>query len=337
MTDPRPPRYFEMPETDTSVHWKPPHAYDTTTPVTVWEPPASAPENGTDSALDRALARPGKRRRGLFALLAGSLAIGTAQCGVAVYEAWQYSNWFSGLWAGLGVLAAGFLARGVFKELKRLSRLRRHARLRERLEDDSAPVGTLDDLARHMGLGRDDPHLLAWQQAQADHHDERERQLLFEHHVLAPRDREARRLITRMSTETAALVAISPMTLLDMGLMAWRNVRMIDRLARLYGLELGYASRLTLCRHVLSNMAFAGASEIAVDMGAELVTMNLAEKLSSRAAQGLGSGLLSARLGLRTQRMLRPLPFREEERPRISHIRRQLWQQVKGSNEAEPR
>lgn len=34
---------------------------------------------------------------------------------------------------------------------------------------------------------------------------------------------------------------------------------MIDRLCRLYGLELGYAGRLRLLRGVLYQMAFAGA------------------------------------------------------------------------------
>lgn len=74
-----------------------------------------------------------------------------------------------------------------------------------------------------------------------------------------------------MSGETAIMVAISPLTLVDMALVAWRSLAMVDRLCRLYGLELGYASRLRLFRNVLHNMAFAGASELATDASMDML------------------------------------------------------------------
>ncbi|MFW6346319.1 MAG: TIGR01620 family protein, partial [Halomonas sp.] len=154
-------------------------------------------------------------------------------------------------------------------------------------------------------------------------------QLLLDHHLLAPRDREARRLISRMSGETAVMVAVSPLTLVDMALVAWRSLAMIDRLCRLYGLELGYAGRIRLLRSVLYQMAFAGATELAGEAGMDMLSLNLAGRISARAGQGLGSGLLSARLGLRTQRLARPLPFATSEAPRMSDLRHELWQQLR--------
>ena len=106
-------------------------------------------------------------------------------------------------------------------------------------------------------------------------------------------------------------------------------LQMLERIAALYGLELGYASRLKLFRQVLANLAFAGASEIASEASMELFSMNLASKLSVRAGQGLGVGLLSARLGLRALRLTRPLPFADAEAPRIADLRSELWQRLR--------
>ncbi|GAK82758.1 membrane protein YcjF [Vibrio ponticus] len=74
---------------------------------------------------------------------------------------------------------------------------------------------------------------------------------------------------------------------------------MIDNLADVYGIELGYWSRLQLFKSTLVNMAAAGASELAIDASMDLMSMDLAGKLSARAGQGIGVGILTARLGLK--------------------------------------
>ncbi|MFC0339024.1 putative membrane protein [Kushneria avicenniae] len=296
-----------------------------------------APPEQIDSALDHALARPRKRRWGLLSVLAGTLLMGGVQAVDTFQNAWFGGDWVSGAWSVLGLGVVTLAGTSLTRELVRLKRLRRHARLREDIDAHILDPGIdgehmqkqCDRLRTQMGLGHRDPHWQDFLRARQDHHDARETRDLFSHYVLAPRDASARRLITRMSSETALLVAVSPVTLIDMGLMAWRNLRMIDRLAALYGLELGYASRLRLFRAVLANMAFAGASEIATDVSMDLLSMNLAGRLSSRAGQGMASGLLTARLGIRTLRMLRPLPFEDDRAPKLSDLRRQLWQQMK--------
>ncbi|MFC0267990.1 TIGR01620 family protein [Kushneria aurantia] len=298
-------------------------------------------ETPVDSALDRALAHPRKRHRGLLTVLLGTLIVGGVQAFETLSNAWLGGDLLAGAWSVLGLGVITLAASALGRELLKLRRLRRHARLRERVEarlDDDSLDGRkmhalCDRLRQQMGLSDRDPHWQDFKKAHQQHHDATETRALFAHYVLAPRDARARALITRMSGETAMLVAISPLTITDMGLMAWRNLRMIDRLADLYGLELGYASRLTLFRTVLANMAFAGASEIATEASMDLLSMNLAGKLSSRAGQGLASGLLTARLGIRALKMLRPLPFEDERAPKISDLRRQLWQQMKRVDE----
>ncbi|MFD2438049.1 TIGR01620 family protein [Modicisalibacter luteus] len=280
------------------------------------------------------MARPRKRRWGLMALLGGSFTLGAVEAGQALYVSSLSGDLISGAWSMLGLLALGLGGSALLRELFRLRRLRRHASLRDRLAGLETTSGSeasrwAERLREQMKLDRDDPHWQAFQQAQQAHHDGTETRALLSHHLLAPRDREARRLISRMAGDTAIMVAVSPLTLVDMMLVAWRNLAMLDRIAALYGLELGYASRLKLFRSVLANMAFAGTSEMVSDASMQLFSMNLAGKLSARAGQGLAVGLLSARLGLRAMRLMRPLPFDEEEAPRIGDLRSELWQRLR--------
>ncbi len=53
------------------------------------------------------------------------------------------------------------------------------------------------------------------------------------------------------------MIAVSPLALVDMAFIAWHNLRLINRIATLYGIELGYYSRLRLFKLVLLNIAFA--------------------------------------------------------------------------------
>ncbi|MFD2190507.1 TIGR01620 family protein [Pistricoccus aurantiacus] len=313
--DPRPTERFESSQE--------------TQPLTVRDTPSPA-----EDALAASLARPRKRRIGLLFLLTSALGLGVIEAGQTVYAAALGGDWLAGAWSVLGLTALGLGAAALLKELWRLRRLRRHGRLREKLDDlDGAStrqaLGLAETLRQQLGLDKDHPHWRNFLAAKESHHDGAEIRALLAHHLLTPRDREARRLISRMSSDTAIMVAVSPMTLVDMLLVAWRNLALIDRLARLYGLELGYASRLKLLRQVLYNMAFAGASEIASDAGMGLLSMNLAGRLSTRAGQGLGVGLLSARLGLRTLGLARPLPFETGQAPRLGDLRRDLWQRLR--------
>ncbi|MFG6158001.1 TIGR01620 family protein [Halomonas sp. 1390] len=342
--DPRPGEHFSLDEAHDDVapaDPQPGRQFDDETPS---RPPAET-ERQTRweaQALDESLMRPRKRRWGLAALLGGSLGLGTLEAGHTLYAASLGGDWMAGAWSLLLLLALGLGGSALARELWRLRRLTRHARLRERLaalpEATPAEAQTLAErLRRELALDDDHPHWQAFVAAREPHHDGRDVRALLDHHLLAPRDREASRLISRMSGETAIMVAVSPLTLVDMALVAWRHLAMVDRLCRLYGLELGYAARLRLLRSVLYQMAFAGASEIAGEASMEMLTMNLAGKLSTRAAQGLGIGLLGARLGLRTQRLARPLEFTSDETPRLADLRRDLWRQIRRLEASEPR
>lgn len=337
-SDPRPGRRFtletepapEAPETPAPEYlFDPTQAHHPPTPAA----PDAAPGE-SEAAVTAGLAPPKRRRWGLLGLLVAGLGLGAGELALSMPAALAEGDWLGLGWGLLGLGAIGLGGGALARELWRLRRLRRHERLRETLGALPEASGrqahaTADQLRRQLGLDEDHPHWQAFLAAHEPHHDGRETQALLAHHLLAPRDREARRLISRMSGETAVMVALSPLTLVDMALVAWRHLSLIDRLCRLYGLELGYVARLRLFRQVLRDMAFAGASELASEAGMEWLSLNLAGRLSARAGQGMAVGLLGARLGLRAQRLTRPLAFDEAERPRVADLRRELWGRLK--------
>lgn len=103
---------------------------------------------------------------------------------------------------------------------------------------------------------------------------------------------------------------------------------MLDEIAQLYGLKLSYWSRIKLIKQVFVNMVYAGASELIADVGTELLGADLLGKLSARIAQGLGAGMLTARLGLKTIELCRPIPF-QDNKPTLKDVRKQLITQIK--------
>ncbi|MGL5179732.1 MAG: TIGR01620 family protein, partial [Aeromonas veronii] len=115
-----------------------------------------------------------------------------------------------------------------------------------------------------------------------------------------------------------------------MMLMLWRNLRMIEDIADVYAIELGYWSRIRLIRQVFRNMLYAGATELVTEVGMDLLGAEFAAKLSARAAQGVGAGLLTARLGLRTIEACRPLPWCADEKPKLGELRKRLIGQLAG-------
>lgn len=146
--------------------------------------------------------------------------------------------------------------------------------------------------------------------------------------VLTKVDQKVMSEIAKSSSEAVVLVALSPIALLDMLIMLSRNLRLINKISALYGLKLGYWSRIKLIKQVFVNMAYAGASELIADVGAEILGADLLSKLSSRFAQGLGAGMLTARLGINAMTLCRPIPL-YDKKPRLKQVSSEVVTQIK--------
>lgn len=161
-------------------------------------------------------------------------------------------------------------------------------------------------------------------------HNDAEKVLLFDDLVLSERDELAKQYVARFAAESALLLAASPLAALDVALILWRNQAMISKIAKVYGIELGYWSRIRLIRSIIVNIIYAGTTEVATDLGTQLLSVELTGKLSARVAQGLGGGLLTARLGYQAMSLCRPIQFNPINKPKLSKIHQHLLAEIKG-------
>ncbi|MEG3135745.1 YcjF family protein [Rouxiella sp. T17] len=297
------------------------------------------PEDGqAEAVVSRAL----KPRRSLWSKMVrlGAAVFAASVVGQGVQ--WIHQAWVQQDWIALGACTAGGLIvvagiGSVITEWRRLYRLRQRADERDEASDllHSHALGHgrafCEKLARQAGLDQSHPALQRWQASLHETHSDREVVELYARLVQPVLDGQARREISQSAAESALMIAVSPLAIVDMSFIAWRNLRLVNRIANLYGIELGYYSRIRLFRLVLLNMAFAGATELVREVGMDWVSQDLAARLSARAAQGIGAGLLTARLGIKTMELCRPLPWLEGDKPRLGDFRSELVGKLKAT------
>lgn len=317
----------------------------TQTFVAHWDEAPLAEESLNDQEI--ALASALRPRRSLWRRM---VMAGLALFGVSVLVQglqWGWQAWQHQQWVALGSGAAGLLIIGagggaLIGEWRRLFRLRQRAELRDEarslLASHSIGQGRAfcERLVHQAELDPMHPALQRWQSAIHESHSDREVIMLYASLVQPVLDRQARREISRSAAESALMIAVSPLALVDMAFIAWRNLRLIQRIATLYGIELGYFSRLRLLRMVLINIAFAGASELVREVGMDWIGQDITARLSARAAQGLGAGLLTARLGIKAMELCRPLPWLDDDKPRLGDFRRELITHLKETVSRKP-
>ena len=121
-------------------------------------------------------------------------------------------------------------------------------------------------------------------------------------------------MIHREVVRTGLFIAASPYPAVDLLLVAWRNARMVNAIARIYGLRLSLPARWRLYRMIVQNMAFASATETVLDSASEGWASNLLVNLGARAGQGVAVALYSLRIGRQAMRASRIAP---EHRPLV--------------------
>ena len=70
-------------------------------------------------------------------------------------------------------------------------------------------------------------------------------------------------------------------------------------------------------------MAFVGVSELAIDASMDLLSMDLAAKVSASRTR-LGVGILTARVGLKAMSLLRPTPWYSGRQVKLGAIRKHV-------------
>jgi putative membrane protein len=249
-------------------------------------------------------------------------------------EGFSQSPVIAGLYAALLAGLTLVTGRAVWREFAGFRQFKYQQDVRQQAQDILADESQLDAISVCEKITQRLPCDLPeqvyndWKNVEHQDFNDVELMQLYSRNVLAKIDQKALNEVAKFSTESVVLIALSPVAVIDMLLMLWRNLRMINKVAALYGLKLGYWSRIKLVKQVIVNMAYAGASELVADLGADLIGADLLGKLSARMAQGLGAGMLTARLGLKIIRLCRPIPF-EEEAPKLGQVRQQVIKQVR--------
>ncbi|MFC6275991.1 TIGR01620 family protein [Psittacicella hinzii] len=181
-----------------------------------------------------------------------------------------------------------------------------------------------------LDLNQNHPAIVKWRQSVSNYQNSEEVLMLFSRLVLEPLDKEVLQIVHQRAATDAIIIALSPYPSLDMAFLAWRNATMIKKVAKIYGVELGYFARLSLYKHILVNIAVVGVSESLeqmTDLSGYLST-SIVGKISSKAAQGIGIGLLSARLGIKAMEFSRPLPFNSKNCPQLLTLGKEIGKKV---------
>lgn len=215
----------------------------------------------------------------------------------------------------------------VVRELAALGRLRRVDGLR-RASADAVQSGELAE-AREVA-----DRLVAFYQGREDTRWGRDRfadrrgdmfdadalLALAEDEILAPLDAAARREVEAASRQVATVTALVPLALADVATALASSLRMIRRVAEIYGGRSGVLGSWRLTRAVFAHLVATGAVAAGDDLLEPVLGGSVLSKLSRRFGEGVVNGALSARVGVAAMEVCRPLPFSERHKPSVRGI-----------------
>jgi putative membrane protein len=300
------------------------------TPATAPAVPDIAPANGAVMQQVAVLAarRPSRLARWFWSLLVAIIGF------AASIAAWDFVNGLiarSPILGGIALALVGLfcvvLLVIVVRELAAFSRLRRVDHIQtaaaSALADDdlNAARDVLGQLDR-LYAGRADTQ---WGRARLT--ERRDDVLdadgligLAEADVLAPLDQRALREVEGAARQVAMVTAIVPLALADVFTALTANLRMIRRIAEIYGGRSGVLGSWRLTRTVLTHLVATGAVAVGDDMIGSIAGGGVLSKVSRRFGEGVINGALTARVGVAAIEVCRPLPFHSVKRPAVTAL-----------------
>lgn len=224
----------------------------------------------------------------------------------------------------LGVMA--FREWAGFARLARLDQLRERAVAAHLAADLAGARGAVAGMVRLYGARAD----TAWGRSRlAERQDEVMDAdgllALAETEVLGPLDALARSEVEMAARRVATVTALVPMALADVAAALFSNLRMIRRIAEIYGGRSGTFGSWRLLRKVFASLIATGAVALTDDLVGSVAGGGLLSKVSRRFGEGVVNGALTARVGVAAMDQCRPLPFSALPRPAVtSLVRRAL-------------
>jgi putative membrane protein len=176
--------------------------------------------------------------------------------------------------------------------------------------ETAAPRALLNELTREIVDGRD---LID----------------IAERNLILPLDEQARREIAVAAKRVSVVTAISPRALLDVLFVVAQAMRLMRRIAEIYGGRPGFLGAIKLARSVASHLAITGGMAVGDSLVQQVLGHGIAAKLSARLGEGVLNGLLTARVGLSAMAVCRPMPFAAERPPGVRDVAPFLFSEKK--------
>ncbi|UYV36332.1 YcjF family protein [Rhodobacteraceae bacterium D3-12] len=143
---------------------------------------------------------------------------------------------------------------------------------------------------------------------------------LAETELMTPLDAAATKEVEAAARQVATVTALVPLALADVFTALTANLRMIRRVAEIYGGRSGTLGSWRLTRAVLTHLVATGAVAVGDDMIGSIAGGGLLGKLSRRFGEGVVNGALTARVGVAAIEVCRPVPFSTGKRPSVSRL-----------------
>ena len=141
-----------------------------------------------------------------------------------------------------------------------------------------------------------------------------------EAHLLIGLDQRAQMEIQASARQVALATALIPLAFADVAAALTANLRMIRRIAEIYGGRPGTFGNWRLARSVAVHLMATGMVAVGDDLVGSLAGGGLLSKLSRRFGEGVVNGALTARVGLAAMELCRPLPFRMGRKPAVTTV-----------------
>ncbi|MEO0752151.1 MAG: YcjF family protein, partial [Pseudomonadota bacterium] len=126
--------------------------------------------------------------------------------------------------------------------------------------------------------------------------------------------------ITSAARQVATVTALVPLALADVISALTANLRMIRRIAVIYGGRSGVVGNWRLARAVMAHLVATGAVALGDDLLGSVAGGGLLSKLSRRFGEGVVNGALTARVGVAAMEVCRPMPFAALDRPSVTGL-----------------
>lgn len=219
-----------------------------------------------------------------------------------------------------GVAGAGAI---IAREVASLWRLRDVETIRQRFDQDIvSPRDAQKIIADIVAVVPREPAtqvaLDTFQRQVQPHHNVAQQVEILSRTVMKPLDARAEEHIRAAVVRAFGITAISPTALSDALFFLAVGVRMVRRIAATYGHRPTAAATVHLLRRLLVEAGKLGVVDIASTSLAQQLGGALAERVATTAADSFYASYRMARLGVIVMDMCRPIPFGDDEVPRIT-------------------